>query len=121
MGETTDWKLKVKVDCPECKGTGGEYDNHYEPCVSCKGTGKIVQEVEPKDIEAFSNRPPSKEFKCVCGNKEIILRPRLDQLPNGWVHWSGHILCLRCRNAVLQAALIAAADKVEQLKEKYDE
>ncbi len=121
MVETTDWKLKTKIDCPDCGGDGiiGG-DAEWEKCRGeCNGTGKVIEQVEPKEIQRFVSRPESLSFTCVCNRTEIILRPRLNQLPNGWVNWSGDLLCGTCRTLVIYDALIAAADKVRKIKEKF--
>lgn len=111
------WKLKAKVDCLRCGGEGDDYMTG-NICTDCKGTGKVVQEVPPTDIETFLERPEKAEFICVCGKKEIILRPTLKQIPHGWLNWNGDFVCSKCKHLVILAAVVAADQKVQQLKEK---
>lgn len=126
MGNTSDWKLKVKVDCPDCNGTGISYKDYYTPdTIACYNSkcqdGKVIVEVEPLEIPKFMSRPESLEYSCACGKTEIILRPQLNQLPIGWINWSGELLCTKCKTVVVYAALIAAANKVQQIKESISE
>ena len=117
MVDTKDWRLKVKVVCSACEGDAFFGSG---PCSRCEGTGKEVIMVEPKDIEVFANRPESKEYTCIHGKKEIILRPKLEQLPNGWVNWNSQLLCDVCKAQMVYAALMAAGNKIQQIKEKFN-
>ena len=114
------WSLKVKVPCPECGGTKIHDDNieDWYVCPSCKGEGKVLGEVEPKEVEAYlKSRPEREDFECVgCGLSESILRPSIHQLPHGWLNWGGDILCNKCKTKVVYAALLAANQRVQKMK-----
>lgn len=111
------WNLKVKVDCPTCLGTGETYEG--PPCPTCKGTGKKFVGVPPKEIDRFIARPEKTEYLCSgCNKKEIILRPLGHQIPSGWINWDGSLFCRDCRLKLIDAALIAVASKIQQLKER---
>ncbi len=106
------WKIKVRLKCSTCLG---------EPedgiCYACNGSGYNTQEIDPKDIEMFSDRPPAKEFRCVCGKPESILRPHLGQIPHSWMQWGDNLVCGDCKSKVLLSCAMAAAEKVQQIKE----
>jgi hypothetical protein len=107
------WKLKTRVTCPHCSGV-----DSWE-CTTCDGVGKLQVELPPQKIEEFLDRPESVECVCVCGKKEIILRPQsLSQIPVGWVNWSNDLVCPNCKANMVYAALIAAQNKLTQIKEK---
>ncbi|MBR2617685.1 MAG: DnaJ domain-containing protein, partial [Paludibacteraceae bacterium] len=38
-------KVRKKVVCPECGGTGAESASDYETCSTCNGTGRVVRTV----------------------------------------------------------------------------
>ena len=113
-----DWRLKVSIDCPDCKN--GYSPTFNIPCKTCNSTGKVQKSVPPKAIDDFFLRPEKAEFVCVCGKKEIILRPTLNQIPSGWISWGGSILCSNCKTKIIYAAIMAANQKVMQLKERKD-
>ena len=99
MGNIASWKLKVNIDCPDCGGSGGWVgsDNmDVTPCNTCSATGKVIKEV-------------------------VILRPRLNQLPIGWINWSGELLCAGCKSMIVYTALRAVADKIQQIRESINE
>ena len=124
MGNIASWKLKVNIDCPDCGGSGGWVgsDNmDVTPCNTCSATGKVIKEVEPKDIEKFRGVPESRTYTCVCKEEEVILRPRLNQLPIGWINWSGELLCAGCKSMIVYTALRAVADKIQQIRESINE
>jgi hypothetical protein len=90
---------------------------NFKSCEICHGSGKIMQEVAPLDIEDFFGRPERLEFQCICGKKEIILKPMPRQLPHGWMQWGTDMICTDCIYKMLHAAMTAAMQKISQIKE----
>jgi len=118
--EHKDWKLKVKVKCEDCHGIGWWEDSvtkEQGECKECGGKGFHIREVHPDNIDEFLTRQESTDFKCICGKKERILRPREGQIPSGWLCWDNNYICNDCKYKVILAALQGAAMKIEQIKE----
>jgi hypothetical protein len=110
-----DWKLKVKVECSACHGTGEDWEG--PPCIFCKGSGYKIEKLHPDNVEEFLERRESADFTCICGKKESILRPKEGQIPSGWLNWDGNMICNDCKYKVMFAALNGAAMKIQQIKE----
>jgi hypothetical protein len=112
----TGWQLKFQVPCPTC--IGKKFFDDSDPCINCAGTGKVIKIVKPEEVDDFIDRPEKQNFACIgCRKKEDILRPLPNQLPHGWINWSGDLICFECKSKVLLAAIVAAEQKVRQLKE----
>jgi len=116
------WKIKYRRECPDCSGVGelGGADIISDPpisCGHCDGTGNVTVELDPENIELFSDRPESKEFRCVCGKPESILRPLLGQIPHSWMQWGEDLVCGDCKLKVLLSCAMSAAEKIQQIKE----
>lgn len=110
--------MKVKAVCPDCSGTKCIDYYPYSGCRTCQGSGEVVKEVPAKAVDKFIGRPEKEHFACVgCRKQEDILRPLPNQLPGGWLSWAGDIICIRCKSKVVLAALVAAEQKVRQMKE----
>lgn len=112
---TDQWQMKTKHPCYACGGTGLLESGN---CPECNGAGTFMHKVSPPDIETFLERPDKAEFTCVCKKVESILRPTQGQIPSGWLNWDGDYVCNNCKYLIMFAALNAAAQKVQQLKEK---
>jgi hypothetical protein len=122
MGNAVEgWKMKVKSRCPLCKGArylGGDPHVPGSTCPKCEASGEVIKEIDPKDISSFDSRPAAKDYICVCGYKENILRPLPSQIPHGWLQWGDDLVCKGCKSAIILAASVAAQNKVTQLKEQ---
>jgi len=122
--------MKVRVICSDCNGRG-EWENRdisdkYRKIVVCKmcgGTGRVQKEVSPAAVKSYlDTREERVEFSCTgCNAKEAILRPKLKQVPHGWVNWGGSMLCHSCKMKVIYAAILAANQKVQQMKENAND
>jgi hypothetical protein len=108
---STNWQLKIQTPCSVCSGKNND-------CSYCNGTGKVFETIKPSKIDTIIGRPEKQSFACVgCRKKEDILRPLPNQTPYGWLNWSGDLICFECKSKVLLAAIVAAEQKVRQLKE----
>lgn len=110
-----EWQMKTRRNCPNCFAG---FDAEDDPCKICDGTGQINEIIPIADIPTFLERPDKAEFTCVCKKVESILRPTQGQIPSGWLNWDGDYICNNCKYLIMFAALNAAAQKVQQLKEK---
>lgn len=104
------WKMKVRLPCHACGSKEGY-------CILCNGSRFITKEIDPKEVELFADRPPTQEYRCVCGKPESILRPHLGQIPHSWIQWGDDLVCSDCKSKVLLHCAMAAAEKVQQIKE----
>ena len=114
--DVTPWNLKVQVTCPACDGARGDESGTF--CGHCSGRGTVLQEVAVSEISNFLDRPEHKDYQCVCGKRERVLRPRDLQIPVGWVQWNGYLVCSKCKAQIVQAAIQAASWKITDIKEK---
>ena len=113
--------MKVKATCSECNGSGfiGSFRIDEEVCPICDGAGKTIIEVPAEEIDKLTTRPASIEHTCICGKKEVILRPiSLQQIPHGWLNWSNNLLCGECKALVVYAALLGANQKIQLISSK---
>jgi RecJ-like exonuclease len=108
--------IKVKFPCIKCKGEGYIDDilEEYLQCPICDGEGHKVEWVEAR--EYLDERTPAKEYTCLCGKVEGVLRPTENQIPSGWLTWGGVLLCDKCKVKVLYAGMVAMAAKVDELR-----
>ena len=108
-----EWKMKVAEPCPDCHGQLPGINT----CQGCGGTGKVIEEVPPPAIESFLTRPEYGDYRCICGKRERILRPREGQIPTSWIQWGHDLLCVACRNSIVTAAIMEVGRKIASIKE----
>lgn len=105
------WKMKVRIKCRTCSGSW------IIPCDTCDNKGYTIEEVDPEHCELYTDTIKSRDYHCVCGKLEKILRPMLGQIPHGWIQWGEDLICGSCKSSVTLSSAIAVAEKIQQIKE----